>query len=407
MANGERKPKHAIKLSPNTLRGRKVYALILITMMVLAPALFAGVVQLMGSSGTNTGALQGHESITSMVSQVWGWNGTTWKAATLTLTSASYQVSAAFPAGFAVKSMIVATANSSYDVTHLLESSYIFSTTKVTTAVTSSGSISLNSVYEYLATFTNSSAVSSYGDKAVTGAVLNQTLYGGSTNQLGNPVEYNMIEMFASPAHSVPLYKITFANDKINATQALTVTFVNYLSYPFSFNLVFDQASTVFVLFLISAIITVFYASPRTTHEMSSSEKRAHSYAFRERELPYLLIIALIGVIEVVVFWFMGSAYPGFFGVGGGIAAFSGFVIGVYLYSVAKSIGRFDAATLVGLVTSVLFLIVNIPTLFGPMIYNMWAYETFPGEGAAVTILFALVVLLVESFMVTKRADLV
>ena len=395
-----------LKVSPNSLRGRKVYALLLITIMVLAPALFAGTVQLMGQSGTNAGGLQGTDSITSMVSQVWGYNGSAWQAATLTLTPGSEQVAAAFTAGFNVQKVIVATANSSYNVVHLLQKSLIYTTTKVTLATTASTKPTLNSVYEYLGTFTNSTATTALGDKAVTSAVLNQTLFAGSTNNLGQPVEYNMVEMFASPAHSVPLYTL-FMNGNNNKTGVITVTFVNYLSYPFTFNLVNDQAYTIFIIFLLSAMISIFFATPRLRGSMSSSERRAHSWAFRERELPYVIGTLVLAVLEAATIWVMGTNFPGYFGSGGAIAAFAGFTIGIYLYSVARSIGRFDVGIFIGLLTSVLFIIINIPLLFGPMIYNMWAYGTFVGEFAAVIILFSLIVLMVESFFVTKRADLV
>jgi hypothetical protein len=230
--------RHSLMTRAGSLRENRFHATIAFTVLILAIIAVIGSMQALGASGTNSGALKGNDSITSMVQQVRGWNGTTWVSATMTLTPASDQVAAAFPTGFSVKNIWVVTDNSSYNVQHLLGNSLIFTTSKITITVSGGGAATLNSAYAYLGTFSNSSAASAFGDEIVTHSALNQTLYAGSTNNLGTPVEYNLFSMFATPGYAVPIYGINLAHVSINKTQALTLTFVNYLSYPFSFNLI-------------------------------------------------------------------------------------------------------------------------------------------------------------------------
>ena len=244
---------------PKNVTGHKFYALLFAVIMVLGVVLFAGLMQ---AAGSNSTSLTGHQSITSMVSQVWGWNGTTWDAAVLTLTPGSYQVAAAFPAQFAPQTVIVVTANTSYDAMNLLSNSYLYTSSKITLTATAGASSKLNSAYEYVGIFQNSTATSALGDKAITKSVLNQTLYAGSVNNLGLPVEYNILQLFNTLPHSMPLYQI-YLQSSANKTGAITVTFVNYLTSPFSFNLITLYSETILVVFGASVVVTIAFQHPR------------------------------------------------------------------------------------------------------------------------------------------------
>lgn len=247
-----------------TMHEARLHAIIAVFVLAFTVIGVAAVVGVLGQSGVNSGALKGTDPITSMVSQVQGWNGTDWVAATLTLAPSTYQVTATFPTGFAVKNIIVATANSSYNNLHLLENSLIFSTSKISLTLTGGATASLNTAYAYIGNFVNSSAVTSFGDKAVNGFVVNETLFAGSTNNLGKAVEYNVMGMIATPGYAVPLYTMHLSSVSVNKTQSVALVFVNYLSYPFAFNIIQIVGGVTLVVALIN-IWFVYNAVPRHT----------------------------------------------------------------------------------------------------------------------------------------------
>ena len=247
-----------------TLHEARLHALIAIFVLAFTVIAVASVIGVLGQSGVSSGALKGTDSITSMVSQVWGWNGTTWVAATMTLAPTTYQVTAAFPTGFAVKNVIVATANSSYDNLHLLENSLIFSTSTIKLTLTGGATASLNTAYAYIGSFVNSSATTSFGDKAVNGFVVNETLFAGSTNNLGKAVEYNVPAMIATPANAVPLYTMHLSSVSVNKTQSVSVVMTNYLSYPFAFNIIQIVGGVTLVVALVN-LWFVYNAIPKHT----------------------------------------------------------------------------------------------------------------------------------------------
>ena len=244
---------------PKNLAGKKFYALALALLMVFSVVLFAGLLQVMGN---NTAALSGHQSITSMVSEVWGWNGSAWDAATMTLTPASYQVVAAFPNHFSATKIIVVTANSSYNAKNILANSYLYSNTKIAITATTGATSSLNSAYAYVGKFINSTATSSFNDKAITQSLVNETLYAGGVNNLGLPIEYSVLQLFNTLPSAVPLYEMTLTTST-NATSHVSITFTNYLTSPYNFNLITMFSETIFVIFAASAVITLFYSAPK------------------------------------------------------------------------------------------------------------------------------------------------
>ena len=244
---------------PKNLAGKKFYALALALLMVFSVVLFAGLLQVMGN---NTAALSGHQSITSMVSQVWGWNGSAWDAAVITLTPASYQITAAFPNHFSVTKVIVVTANSSYNAKNILANSYLYSNTKIAITASTGATSSLNSAYAYVGKFINSTATSSFNDKAITQSLVNETLYAGGVNNLGLPVEYSVLQLFNTLPSAVPLYEMTLTTST-NATSHVSIAFTNYLTSPYNFNLITMFSETIFVIFATSAVITLFYSAPK------------------------------------------------------------------------------------------------------------------------------------------------
>ena len=244
---------------PSNPAGHKVYALFFAAIMILSVVGISLIFQAMDS---DTAVLTGHSSVTSMVSQTWGWNGTKWIAALMTSDPATYSFTASFPDGFAVKTVYIVTANSSFNAEHLLENSLIYQNTKVALTYTTGANATLNAVYSYVGSFTNSTATSSFNDKAITQSVINQTLYSGSSNSLGLAVEYPILGLFNTIPASTPLWQIDLASHA-NSTGSISITFTSFLSSSYNFNLIVFYAETIAVIFLISAVITMLYQHPK------------------------------------------------------------------------------------------------------------------------------------------------
>lgn len=247
-----------------TLGKNRGHAIIAFLVLTFAIVIVLGLIQYGGQSSANNGNLTGTKSVTSMISSVWGWNGTTWKSATMTVTPASYKVAAAFPGGFAPQEVLFITANSSFSNTHLLEDSLIFTTATVTITTTGGAKALLNSAYAYIGTFHNSSSTNKQADKFITNFAVNSTLYQGSTNNLGQPVEYNVLDMFATPMYALPQYQVNLGGVAANGTlSTVTVTLTAYLSSPFGYNII---SVVSFTILAIAAVNLFFVWNAIPTH---------------------------------------------------------------------------------------------------------------------------------------------
>lgn len=236
-------------LHARNLRERKVWAILAFALVILTIPVFAAVMGALATTNADNGDLTGTNSITSMVSEIWGYGNSTtgWKEATLTLAAPSYSVTATFPAGFKVSYAIIATGNSSYNVLHILEHSYLYSYSKITTTT----GTKLNDAYSYIATFHNSSAVTARSDKSVVAPSVNTTLYSSQTNNLGQEVAYPILNLFASNYNAVPTYALNLSVTNTSSTYQASFTFENYLQQPYTYNLFFDAAAIMSIVALV------------------------------------------------------------------------------------------------------------------------------------------------------------
>ncbi len=250
-------------LHAKTLTQRKVWAAIFFALVVLAIPVLAAVDQQLASTNANNGNLTGTYSITSQVSQVWGFGNTStlsavWEQATLTLSPSTNSVTATFPAGFKVNYAILATANSSFDVYHILEHSYIYSYSTITTTT----GTKLMDAYSYIATFHNSSATGARSDKGIVAPSVNATLYSSQTNNLGQEVAYPILSLFASNYNAKPMYAFVLDTTNTTSTYQASFTLKNYLQEPFAYNLFIDGVGILTVTALLD-IALLYNVVPR------------------------------------------------------------------------------------------------------------------------------------------------
>ena len=246
-----------------TLTQRKVWAVIFFALVILAIPVFSAVDQQLASTNANNGNLTGTYSITSQVSQVWGFGNTstvqaTWEQATLTLSPSTYAVTATFPAGFKVNYAVLVTANTSFDVYHILEHSYIYSYSTITTTT----GTKLMDAYSYIATFHNASALSARSDKAIVAPSVNTTLYSSQTNNLGQEVAYPILSLFASNYNAKPMYAFVLDTTNTSSSYQASFTLKNYLQEPYAYNLFIDAVGILTVTALVD-IALLYNVIPR------------------------------------------------------------------------------------------------------------------------------------------------
>ncbi len=236
-------------LNARNLRERKVWAILAFALVILTIPIFAAVMGALATTNANNGDLTGTNSITSMVSEIWGYGNSTsgWKQATLTLAAPSHSVTATFPAGFKVSYAIIATGNSSYNVLHILEHSYLYSYS----AITSTAGTKLDDAYSYIATFHNSSATTSRNDKSIVAPSVNTTIFSSQTNNLGQELAYPIMNLFASNYNAVPMYALNLTTTNTTSTYQASFTFENYLQQPYTYNLFFDAAAIMSIVALV------------------------------------------------------------------------------------------------------------------------------------------------------------
>lgn len=134
------------------------------------------------------------------------------------------------------------------------------------------------------------------------------------------------------------------------------------------------------------------------------SKVRAIKYQTRG-ERNGIVIAIIVGLIELgFIGWFGFTSR--YFGWGGAFAAWGLYSVGIFLYTRRNIILRHDYTILVGLLASVVGLFLNLPLLYGSIIYNFMVSNDFLGVLAGGIYLFAFLVLMGFGHYNTKHMDM-
>ncbi len=258
MAEKEHKVKREIRLEE-----RKWFAAFIVVVAVMSIVGSAVAFGAYSSGQVNNGALRSEstDNIANAISQAWGWNGTAYLSGTLTLSATTQTVTIAFPADQKITSVVIFTDNSSMDVQAFLGDNAANQPSFFQTATITLTNANLHAAYAYIGIAQNSSNTNSLADKSIIRPTINQTLYGGSTNNLGQAISYPMAYLVSSPFSDKPLYMFQLT-PHVNATLGVSVALKLFWSYPFVGNLVtlIGVISTATFLF---AIVAIVFAYPR------------------------------------------------------------------------------------------------------------------------------------------------
>jgi len=207
--------------------------------------------------------------LSSDVGQVWGWNGSVWEAATLTVTSGSPTVTASFANGFNVSQIVVFDKNPRYDVQGILNSSYIYATVNVATSVTNAtgsaetDNYAIDNAALIVGDQVNSTSMKSSTAKNVIAAndFATEVIYSNNINNLNTSVAMSTFGLGASNYKDY-LSEIINLNGSIASTNHLSVKLTQTLQQPFSLNLIEDFEVMITVLAMI-VLALVLIGMPR------------------------------------------------------------------------------------------------------------------------------------------------
>jgi hypothetical protein len=240
------------------LTERKWWALIVGAIFVFSGvatiAVFAG----LGNAHGNT--LNGDIGLADRATSVYGYNGTTWKAASLVLSGDNLKVT--FPAGFEAKHVVVFVKNPTYDVEGMLNTSYYYQNLSVLDVPTTAN---LTTAYLVVGHIFNSTSVNSINDKTYTSVGINQTLFDNATgvSNLGNNQAIDLFDLFGTPLSYYAGYELNFAYDHgFNTTSVMSFTLNGHLSRPFSINLL-EIVGAVEIAFGVLGVVLLINAIPR------------------------------------------------------------------------------------------------------------------------------------------------
>ena len=240
------------------LTERKWWALIVGAIFVFSGvatiAVFAG----LGNAHGNT--LNGDIGLADRATSVYGYNGTTWKAASLGLSGDNLKVT--FPAGFEAKHVVVFVKNPTYDVQGMLNTSYYYQNLSVLDVPTTAN---LTTAYLVVGHIFNSTSVNSINDKTYTSVAINQTLFDNVTgvSNLGSNHAIDLFDLFGTPLSYYAGYELNFAYDKgFNATTVMSFTLNGHLSRPFSIDLL-EIVGAVEIAFGVLGVVLLINAIPR------------------------------------------------------------------------------------------------------------------------------------------------
>ena len=139
---------------------------------------------------------------------------------------------------------------------------------------------------------------------------------------------------------------------------------------------------------------------------MASEHSKRRAIQWQTRgERNGIVIAIIVGLIELGIIGALGPTSP-YFGWGGAFAAWGLYSLSVFLYTRRNIVLRHDYAILVGLGGSVVGLFLNVPLLYGTIIYRFIASGYFTGVLAGILYLFTFLVLMGFGHYNTKHTDM-
>lgn len=342
---------------------------IIVTLLVVFGAIFGvlvlGSVASAGKTSQGLYDLQNY-SINNEVTSVWGYNTSSHTWYDLTFTKGTSSITVTTPLHQQISKVEILTQNASQDVYHLLQNGLLFTYAKL--SITSTGGHSnLSSAYMYLGLPVNDTGTTALNDKGVSDYVVNQTLYGPSTNNFGHNVQLSVIPYFASNFAGSAQYVFNLNQTK-NATgvySSQSIVFTQYFEYAQHFTLV----TYVGLILLFFVALTLLFLYMMLPEHYGEEEARAKTLQTK-RELPYAMVGVGILVIVAAIVGFMGTFSP-LFGWGGAIALLFGFGLFVTVYTSEPTRQRYSTTMVWGIAGAVLLEVVNLFVPFGPITYNL------------------------------------
>ena len=258
------------------LQRRNIYQKRVLALVAVALFVFGGFAAAEGMQAiatTRTANLTGDVYLSSDVGQVWGWNGSVWEAATLTVTSGSPTVTASFANGFNVSQIVVFDKNPRYDVQGILNSSYIYATVNVATSVTNAtgaaetNNYAIDNAALIVGEQVNSTSMKSSTAKNVIAAndFATEVIYSNNVNNNVNNLNTSVaMSIFGLGASNYKDYlsEIINLNGSIASASHLSVKLTQTLQQPFSLNLIEDFEVMITVLAMI-VLALVLIGMPR------------------------------------------------------------------------------------------------------------------------------------------------
>lgn len=361
---------------------RKVVVIVLA--IVAALAFFAGaeIIQMEGNNIQSNSGLNGNITLGSQVSYIEAWDGSSWHLVTITSHTGN-QVVFTIPKNTTLA--YVFTANKAADVSNLLDNG----TTFITADVTAGSNTTLTGAYAYLATIHNSSSSNAVGDHGFASVVTGQLLYNNNTNNLGTPLQFNILDMLSGNQKATLQYQLNFKN----TTSSVQVTVTGTQQYAVHLNIKQSLEYVAMVLYVFDFVLALF-AFPRVKGMGRMEIKRNEAIG---------IVAAIVGFgITYAIVNYVGGLNS-FIGIGLPYEVAFGFGLGAYFYGTLEEEGRFDAAIFWGIIGTIAIVVVSAFFPFLTPIANLANYEI----GGAVTAILAVLtdlVLIAGGIAATKHS---
>jgi hypothetical protein len=257
------------------MRSRNIYerrTFVVAVVFIFAVAGAAAAFGAQALESTNGNALTGNVYLTSDYGQVWGFNGSgqnpTWEAATLT--TSGHSVVASFAAGFNVTHVVLFQKNPKYDVQSLQNTSYLYSTLNVGTAVDNATSVAAADTYNLtyaslvFGTQINSTSLHSAGAKSVIqgNAYATEVYYTSGTNNLNQSEQLDYFGVGSTSYTDYASIVIDLSSTGISSSNHLSLTVSQDFQQPMNVNLI-TLYQSVIVIVGVALIGLVIIAMPR------------------------------------------------------------------------------------------------------------------------------------------------
>ena len=249
-----------------SIREKRILALIAVVLFVVGGIGTAYGLQALGDS--HSGNLVDATPIGNSIHSVYGWNGTTYEPAILTISSAGV-VTAEFPENFTVQHVVVFTNNTALDIQGILNSSRYYSTLNVKLAETSSTgtsvtpTVNVSSVTEEFGTQVNDSSLNHESDKAINSAnsFTSLNVYNSNVNELNKSMAFSIFGLASAPY--TDMYGIVMnLNGTMKAGNSISLEITQNFEAPYSFNLI-EIFSDMFVVESLVAVGLIILGLPK------------------------------------------------------------------------------------------------------------------------------------------------